>query len=328
MTIASLKTKEYFSGNGSTRVFELPFMFMRDEDVEVLVSDAEGVETVQVLGSDYTLTGAGEQSCGVCHMSRTLQKEEVLFVRRSPVLTQEADYLENGAFPAASHEAALDKLTMICQALSERLDRTISLRISSAVEGLVLPEPAADNVLGWNAAQDNLENKEIIDFGQVAIPISVTQGGTGATNPTEALIGLGFGATGMAVSCCSTGEEVLQTIDSEGNIVRTLSGSLLKAVYGDEAQVHTGTDLSELVVERNHVVWTLTEESHFTDVSLPYDGTYVFHVYPAGYELNLAVSYKMSEMLASPNPLAGEIRVVVEQFNARKTILVVQNMEV
>nr|WP_321513431.1 phage tail fiber protein [uncultured Pseudodesulfovibrio sp.] len=326
MTIASLKTKDQFEGNGSTCDFELPFMFMRDEDIEVIVSDANGFETVQALGSDYELTGAGKQTCGECHMKRTLQSGEMLFVRRSPVLTQETDYLENGAFPAASHEAALDKLTMICQALSERLDRTISLRISSAVEGLVLPEPDADKLLGWNAAQSNLENKDVADFGQVLIPLSVGQGGTGAATTTEALINLGFGATGMAVACCESGDEVIKTIDPMDTFVRTFSGSLLKAAYGDEAQEHTGTDLSDLVVERNHISWTLAADSQFTDVVLPYDGTYVFHVYPEGHNLALAASYKTEEVLLEPNPLAGEIRLVIEQYNARKTILAVQNV--
>jgi len=327
MTIASLKTKDNFDGNGSTENFELPFMFLRDEDVEVIVSDLDGIETVQVLGSDYTLTGAGEQTCGECHMNRKLQSGEILFVRRSPALTQEADYLENGAFPAASHEAALDKLTMICQALSERLDRTISLRISSAVEGLVLPEPEADKLIGWNASQTNFENKDITDFGQVTVPIPVSMGGAGAKSTTEALDHLGFGAIGMAVACCGSGDEVLETIAPNGKLVQTVSGCLLKAAYGDEAQVHTGTDLFELTVERNHIAWTLTAESQFTDVALPYDGTYVFHIYPEGNDLSLAAFYKTDGYQVGPSPLAGEIRVVVEQYNERKTILSLQNVE-
>jgi len=102
---------------------------------------------------------------------------------------------------------------------------------------------------------------------------------------------------------------------------------LLQAVYGDEAQEHSGADLVDLAVSRNHVVWTLTENSLFSDVTLPYDGTYVFHVYPAGNVLSLAANYKTDGNLASPNTSAGEIRIAVEQYKSRKTILNLQNME-
>ena len=79
---------------------------------------------------------------------------------------------------------------------------------------------------------------------------------------------------------------------------------------------------------RNHVSWVLSANSQFTEVSLPYDGTYVFHVYPSGYSLVLASAYKSDGLLASPDPAAGEVRLVVEQYNSRKTIVSLQNMGV
>ena len=43
--------------------------------------------------------------------------------------------------------------------------------------------------------------------------------------------------------------------------------------------------------------------------------------------LVLAASYKHDGSLPSPDPDAGEVRIVVEQYNARKTILSLQNVE-
>ncbi len=113
----------------------------------------------------------------------------------------------------------------------------------------------------------------------------------------------------------------------DADILKADTSDLLQAVYGDEAQTHTDTDLSALTVNRNHIKWTLTEASQFSDVTLPYDGTYIFHVYPAGFGLVLAASYKTDGGLADPDSAAGEIRIVIEQYNSRKSIIGLQNVE-
>ncbi|NDV18234.1 hypothetical protein GO013_02220 [Pseudodesulfovibrio sp. JC047] len=334
MTISSEKSKEAYKSSTDSP-YVVPFMFVNDEDIEVVLKQKDGTEVPLSLGTEYQLFGAGDQAGGQCQLTTPLDEDEALFIRRSPRITQETDYIENAAFPAASHEAALDKLTMICQSLSERLDRTITLRISSAVKGLHLPEPEKNTIIGWNATQTDLENKKITDYGQVSIPIPVDQGGTGTDNVTDALINFGFGATGMALCGCETSNEAFETvvsgesfetIISEKKLVQSDCRALLRTVYGDEAQVHTGTDLSGLTISRNHVLWTLTTDSQFSDVPLPYDGTYVFHLYPNGHELALAASYKTDVRVPFPDPQAGEIRIVVERFNSRKTIVSLQNM--
>ena len=111
------------------------------------------------------------------------------------------------------------------------------------------------------------------------------------------------------------------------NILKADMPDLLQAVYGDDAQSHTGTDLSGLTVNRNHIVWTLSNASQFSEVTLPYDGTYVFHVYPMDSVLSLAASYKTDGDLLTPDSTAGEVRIVVEQYNSRKSIISLQNME-
>ena len=101
---------------------------------------------------------------------------------------------------------------------------------------------------------------------------------------------------------------------------------MLRAVYGDEAQIHSGADLAALAVTRNHVMWTLTGDSQFSELALPYDGTYVFHVYPGSHMLALAAAYKTDGNLPNPDSGAGEIRIVVEQYGGRKSIVSLQNM--
>lgn len=329
MTIASTQSKTIYAGNGSTTEFAVPFMFLSEDDIEVVLSTSDA-EFIQTISTDYQLTGAGEQMGGVCSMVEAPEAGQALVIRRNPSLVQEVDYVENDAFPAATHEAALDKLTMICQALSERLDRTITFRVSSAVTGVQLPEPEAGRLLSWNEGGDNLTNKVAGSAGEVGFPLSVALGGTGGENADEALINLGFGTTGKAVAATETTLEALAAMDAEPAdtaIVKADIGELLRAVYGDEAQIHTGADLSTLTVERNHVCWALTEDSLFSDVIFPFDGTYVFHLYPNGYGLSLSASYKRVEGDAEPDSEAGEIRIAVEVFSGRTTIVSILNVE-
>lgn len=325
MTISSIKSKDSFDGNGSTVEFQIDFMFMHDEDVEVVLKDETGAEQLQVSGTDYQLIGAGEQVGGACRMTIPPASGQSLHIRRNPAVVQGTDYPENDAFPAASHEAALDYLTMICQSLSERLDRTISFRVSSAVCGVNLPEPEADRVLAWNTLGSNLENRAVLSSGSILVPVPVNQGGTGADNVTEALFNLGFGATGAAIAGCESGDEVVDVLDAD--ILRADTADLLQAVFGDDAQVHTGTDLSELTVSRNHVFWTLTVDSQFSEVTFPYDGTYVFHLYPNGHTVIFGAGYKLPLNHDDPDPAAGEIRIALEVFNGRRSVVSILNME-
>lgn len=330
MTIASTQSKAVYGGNGSTATFAVPFLFLRDEDIEVVLTDTEGLETGLVISTDYTLSGAGEPAGGICTLSTPPEPGQVLVIRRNPAMVQEVDYVENDAFPAQTHEAALDKLTMICQALAERLDRTITFRVSSAVTGVELPKPESGRFLGWNEAGDDLTNRDLADIDGVALPLAVDQGGTGADTPAAALSNLGFGTVGASLAAADDSAAAQAAMDAEPAdtaILKTDLPDLLRTVYGDEPQTYTGADLSTLTVSRNHILWSLTGASTFSDVTLPYDGTYIFHVYPGGHDLAIATSYKNVGTLETPDPAAGEVHIAVEQFNGRKTIVSLMNME-
>jgi hypothetical protein len=329
MTVSTTTNKVTYAGNGSTASFAIPFPFTAAEDIQVVLSTPEG-ETGLALGTDYLLSGMGQPSGGTCGLTAPPAWGETLVIRRDPAIIQEVDYIENDAFPAETHEAALDRLTMICQALDERLDRTLSFRVSSAVTGVNMPEPDPGRLLGWDESGDNLRNADLADRGEVVLPLAVGQGGTGAETPGQALDNLGFGAAGKDVAAAGTTDQALAALDAEPAdpaILKADLPDLLRSVFGDEAQVHTGPDLSTLAVARNHVAWTLSGPGQFGDVALPYDGTYVFHVYPSGNALALAASYKTDGTLPEPDSSAGEIRIVIEQYNSRKTIVALQNME-
>lgn len=145
MTIASTTSKVSYNGSGSTGPFSITFKFAKNADIVATKRSSAGVETVLTLTTHYTLTGAGEASGGALTLVTALAVGESLVIARVPGITQEVDYVENSAFPAETHEGALDLLTMICQSLQEQVDRAVKVDISSTTDpDDLLNELAAD----------------------------------------------------------------------------------------------------------------------------------------------------------------------------------------
>jgi len=151
MTIASQISTAAFAGNGVSAEFPLPFRFMAAADVAVVLRSADGTETLLSEGTDYALSGAGAASGGTCVLGSPPLPGQTLVLTRAPRIVQETDYQENDAFPAESHEAALDLLTMICQALDEKIARAPLVKVSAPVRGLSLGDPAPGRALVWGA---------------------------------------------------------------------------------------------------------------------------------------------------------------------------------
>lgn len=139
-------SKVIYNGDGSTAIFPYTFKIFADGDLIVVLQDANGVETVQTLNSDYTVTGAGNDSGGNVIFVTAPASGYKVIIYRSISLTQPVDYVPNDPFPAETHEEALDRLTMITQQLQEQLDRAL-LRDLSQSSGLTLPVLAAGKYL-------------------------------------------------------------------------------------------------------------------------------------------------------------------------------------
>lgn len=135
MTLSTTANKVSFAGDGTTVSFAIPFLFIENAHIEAVLRDAAGIETTWVLNTQYTLTGAGLAAGGTLVVSvdpedYTPAVGETLVIRRVVPETQETDYPEGGAFPAAAHEQALDKLTMLVQQHSEEIARGLKIPVT------------------------------------------------------------------------------------------------------------------------------------------------------------------------------------------------------
>lgn len=127
MTVSSTQSYIEYNGDGTTTSFTIPFYFLLNSDISVMVSDADGKLSEPVNGTDFTVTGAGDSGGGSLTFNTAYASGNTILIYRNPPVTQETKYYENGKFPATSHEAALDKLTMLIQEFGWRFD-SLSLK--------------------------------------------------------------------------------------------------------------------------------------------------------------------------------------------------------
>ena len=164
MTVSSTTSKVSYSGNGSTVAFTVTFYFLASSDIKVLVRSANGTEVVKTLGTDYTVTGAGDPAGGTVTFGTAPASGQTVVLARSVPLTQVTDYTPNDPFPAETHERALDKLTQVTQQINEAVDRSIKLSLSNTMTSTEFTVDAAERankVFGFDAAGELVVSQEL-----------------------------------------------------------------------------------------------------------------------------------------------------------------------
>jgi len=165
MTVSSTNTKNSYSGNGSTTVFAYTFKIFDDDDITVILrTDATGGETVQTKTTDYTVSGVGNAGGGNITFGTAPASGITVVLIRETAQTQTTDYTPNDPFPAASHEDALDKLTLIVQDQQEALDRSIKISKTNTItspEFTVGASDRANRIFAFDSSGDLSVTQEI-----------------------------------------------------------------------------------------------------------------------------------------------------------------------
>ena len=114
-----------YSGNGVTTAFSVTWSFFTGSLV-VTAIDATGVETVKTITTHYTVSGGtdanGLPATGTVTMLTAPASSTSLRITRSTPKTQATVYTNGDAFPAKTHETALDKALLIAQELANVYD--------------------------------------------------------------------------------------------------------------------------------------------------------------------------------------------------------------
>ena len=192
MTVATSTSKSGpYAGAGTTGPFTVTFRFLENSHLQVIKTSTAGIDSTLALTTDYAVSGAGASTGTVTLMSALLFGEKLTIIRNVP-FTQEADYVQNDAFPAESHERALDKLTMETQQLKEQVDRALVLPATVSGVSTRLPTPAGNKLVGWNESGSGLQNFDssvlatIVAYGTAKSDIFTGDGITTAFALTDA----------------------------------------------------------------------------------------------------------------------------------------------
>lgn len=128
MTLSTTPNRISYAGNSIATVFAFPYYFIKEEDlVVILKNNTTGVEVTQIITTNFTILGEGEQAGGSVTMLVAPPTGYTLTILRDPVPTQEVDLVENDKLPAETVERELDLLTMILQRHADLLDRSFVL---------------------------------------------------------------------------------------------------------------------------------------------------------------------------------------------------------
>ena len=147
MTISSTTTKNSYSGNASTVAFAYGFFIPASTDIQVIIRSSTGTETVKAEGTgsaNYGISGVGASGGGTVTFVTAPASGETVVLRRNTAKTQATDYVANDPFPAETHEAALDKLTIVGQDLQEQVDRSIKLSRTNTMTSTEFTNSSAD----------------------------------------------------------------------------------------------------------------------------------------------------------------------------------------
>ena len=159
MTVSATTSRADYTGNGATLAFTIPFYFLDNTHVKIIrTTISTGVPTTLALTTDYTLSGAGSGSGGTATMVVAPTTDQRIAILRNVPFTQLIHYVPNDPFPAATHEQALDQLTMEVQQINETVGRALTLDASVVNASGALPAPTANAFIGWNANATGFQN--------------------------------------------------------------------------------------------------------------------------------------------------------------------------
>lgn len=117
MTVSTTDSVIEYTAGGPG--YPIPYRFLQDSDIQAVLVKQNGTSETLVLGTQYSLTGAGSQSGGTLTSAYAAgflaTPGATLSISRVMVATQPTDLRNQGKFLAETHETVFDRLTMLIQ---------------------------------------------------------------------------------------------------------------------------------------------------------------------------------------------------------------------
>jgi len=129
--VQDLSPRDQYVAASMQTAFDYTFPIFLDED---LVVDIDG--EVQVLTTDYTVTGKGNDTGGTVTLIRAIGDElvggEIVTIYRDIAIARDTDVQQNGPWSSVNYNDEMDKVFLIMQELKNKVGRAIRFPITSA----------------------------------------------------------------------------------------------------------------------------------------------------------------------------------------------------
>lgn len=152
MTISTTENRYQYTGDGTTKAFSFPRYFEESSHLQVYVGS-----TLKTNGSDYAVTGAGEDAGGTVTFATAPGSGVAVTINRAEPYTQTVTSATLAQYKPETIEAGLTRRARAEQRLAEVLSRIPTLAPESALTGLAFPAPEASKAIRWNSSADGLE---------------------------------------------------------------------------------------------------------------------------------------------------------------------------
>ncbi len=116
-----------YVGNGTTVEFAYTFPIQETSQVAVYFIDEFDEIFSWTLGTDYTVSGVGDDDGGVITATVAPEENQKILIISDYDATQDSEISSQGAFFPDIHEDAFDKLTMLVQQLEYKVNRSVRI---------------------------------------------------------------------------------------------------------------------------------------------------------------------------------------------------------
>lgn len=241
MTVSTTISKSGPYNSGTTGPFSYAFYITDEDELRVILTSAAGVETDLTLTTDYTVAGVGEAAGGTVTLVEApdFAGGELLTLKRAVPQVQETEIRNQGAFYPAVHEAVFDRLQMQIQDVTEAVERSVKVQVSSdtdpddLVDTIIAAEGSASADAATATAQAAIATTKAgeaaASAASIALPLAIASGGTGTTTAAGARTALELGTAAVAAIGVAAGNvvQVDQALTTTASATTTTLGTSL-----------------------------------------------------------------------------------------------------
>ncbi len=159
-----------YTGNGNTDTYSYNFKIFNKNHLKVTKRDADDVETVLTVDTDYTVSGVGDAGGGSITLTAgNLTSGYHLTIREVVPIEQGTDLRNQGDEYREVQEDALDYSIKVSRQQQDEINRSFKLPETITGVSAELPVPEALKFFRWDSLATSLENISLANLATIAV---------------------------------------------------------------------------------------------------------------------------------------------------------------